>query len=338
MCMWNRFVHGCGHAAPYLEIEVECNAVGRMQIQAYEKSDGFPEGLECPPKQGTTHSRPIPTLCQACWWDLQQRQRWETSCGVEEKKHHQEGGYEEWDNAEEGPMNNGEHYQVGGYEEWDHAGEGPMNNGDWNCNEMAPNDQGELYRTEETPGLEGAHHAQKALYFEEGQQQHRETSWTLKNAQGKDDALGDIDETPYDHPWYRTEETPGLEGAHRAQKTLYFKEGQQQNQEACWILKKAQGEDDAVGDSDDTPYDPDEFYQTEENPGSEGAHRAKKARYSKEGQQRKQKASGILKNAQAEEDAPGDNDETSTNVQEPLTGEKEPGTSWTYLGDTGSYA
>ena len=66
MCYWLRFVYECGHPHPFLEIDRECRPVWQEQIEQYKVAEGFPEGLECPPKGHSTTNKLLKGFCPEC--------------------------------------------------------------------------------------------------------------------------------------------------------------------------------------------------------------------------------------------------------------------------------
>lgn len=141
MCIWNRFVYECGHPAPYLEVDIECNTVGRAQIQLYQVIEGFPEGLECPPKLHTTHDKRSKGICLNCMEIDEKDQSWkengqakEAQQDEKEGQHAQEAGstpedarckQEAGDDSHEAPNDEQQQQYVRGdelYTDWTYLG------------------------------------------------------------------------------------------------------------------------------------------------------------------------------------------------------------------------
>lgn len=73
-----RFIFRCGHPRSFIEAGIECDAVEKEQIKMYQKTtEGFSEGLECPPTQDTTHDKYVMGSCPDCIDTMDHYRNWE---------------------------------------------------------------------------------------------------------------------------------------------------------------------------------------------------------------------------------------------------------------------
>lgn len=79
-------MYECYHSAPYLEVDIECDAVAKGQIRVYETAEGFPKGKNCPPEQDTIYIKYIMGLCPDCVANDEQHRSWEKNGGTQETR------------------------------------------------------------------------------------------------------------------------------------------------------------------------------------------------------------------------------------------------------------
>lgn len=102
MCLWQRFIFRCGHPRSFIEVDIECDAVGKEQIKMYQKiNEGFPEGLECPPTQDTTHDKYVMGSCPDCIDTMDHSRIWEKYQYQEDKTGKEWWNYDEPKEAQE---------------------------------------------------------------------------------------------------------------------------------------------------------------------------------------------------------------------------------------------